>query len=103
VIEIHGTGDTIAPYAGRRGVTLSVPGFLAAWRTRDGCPAKAVRSAVDHATRLDWSPCAAGTRVAHIRMPGVGHGLPPNPSLQGKSSKLDASRAVVDFFSRAAP
>ena len=104
VIEIHGTGDTIAPYAGRGGVTLSVPRFLAAWRERDECPAKPVRSVPEeHATRFDWAPCTAGSRVAHIRLTGAGHGLPPNPPLQGKRSKLDASRAVVDFFSPAGP
>ena len=104
VIEIHGTGDTVAPYAGRRGVTFSVPAFLAAWRERDNCPAKAVRSVPEKlATRFDWAPCKAGTRLAHVRLTGAGHGLPPNPPFEGKRSKFEASRAVVDFFSPAAP
>jgi poly(3-hydroxybutyrate) depolymerase len=49
------------------------------------------------ATRFDWAPCDAGTRVAHLRLTGAGHGLPPNPPIQGRRSKLDASRAIADF------
>jgi polyhydroxybutyrate depolymerase len=100
ILEIHGTGDTVAPYGGREGRTMSVPDFLAAWRTRDRCPATGTRKSMPrvHATRFDWGPCDAGSRVAHLRLTGAGHGLPPNPPLQGKRSKLDASRAVADFF-----
>jgi polyhydroxybutyrate depolymerase len=100
VLEIHGTGDTVAPYAGRRGRTLSVPAFLAAWRERQGCPAPAARRSLPRvrAVRFDWAPCDGATRVAHIRLTGAGHGLPPNPPIQGQRSKLDAPRAIADFF-----
>jgi polyhydroxybutyrate depolymerase len=100
VLEIHGTGDTVAPYQGRKGRTMSVPEFVARWRTRDGCPAAAKRTTLrkEHGARFDWAPCKDATKVAHIRLTAAGHGLPPNPPLQGKRSKLDATRAVVDFF-----
>jgi polyhydroxybutyrate depolymerase len=100
LLEIHGTGDTVAPYAGRRGRTLSVTALLAAWRERDKCPATGTRKSLRRAraTRFDWAPCDADSRVAHIRLTGAGHGLPPNPPIQGKRSKLDASKAIVDFF-----
>jgi poly(3-hydroxybutyrate) depolymerase len=79
---------------------MSVPDFLAAWRTRDACPAKGTRKSLPrvHATRFDWSPCDAGARVAHLRLTGAGHGLPPNPPIQGRRSTVDAPRAIVDFF-----
>ncbi|MEA2480624.1 MAG: polyhydroxybutyrate depolymerase, partial [Thermoleophilaceae bacterium] len=95
VLEVHGTGDTVAPYGGRPGRSASVPEFLAGWRATDGCTAPPRR----RGERTDW-PCAHDTRVAQLKLRGAGHGLPPNPPIQGRRSKTDVPKAITSFLFR---
>lgn len=102
VLEIHGTADTVVPYEGRGARHAgSVRAYLRGWVARDRCPSTARRRRINRRVlRLDWSPCAAGTAVAHLRLSGTTHGWPgAHGRLPARNpSRVAADRAVWDFF-----
>ena len=100
VLEIHGTSDTVVPYAGRDGRGAAKQ-YAADWAARDGCRPQAVRSRVAALTaRYDWRPCAAGTQVAHIAIIHGAHAwpgaVPPDP---GPPAAIAAAPVIWSFLS----
>lgn len=78
VLEIHGTGDGIVPYAGRA-VThlLPVTAWLGAWAARDGCAsAPQTQSASANIVQLTWTRCRDDVSVVHYRILGGVHVWP---------------------------
>ena len=77
-LEVHGTADATIPYWGgaHMGECMpSVPGYMAAWATREGWPganeSQAVTTTSGKATtQYNWNE--AGT-VVHYRVEGLGH------------------------------
>jgi polyhydroxybutyrate depolymerase len=108
VIGMHGTEDPIAPLDGW------VPGGIAAWARRDGCPERAASSRLEDAdpvdetrTRVDlYEPCAAGTAVAFYTIEGGGHQWPGGEAPLGfrrrgrMSRDFDAGVVIWDFFQK---
>jgi polyhydroxybutyrate depolymerase len=99
LLEIHGTADQAAPYAGRGGAGAVMP-WLRAWAQRDGCPAQPQeRTDGARVLRLQWAPCRAGTEVAHIRIAGGTHqwpgATPPDP---GPPSPVSAAEEAWRFL-----
>jgi polyhydroxybutyrate depolymerase len=99
VLEMHGTSDTVVPYAGRDG-RGGAKQYAADWAARDGCRPQARRSRVATLTaRYDWSPCAAGTQVAHIAIIHGAHAwpgaVPPDP---GPRSAIAAAPVIWSFL-----
>jgi polyhydroxybutyrate depolymerase len=90
VLEIHGTVDASVPYS------TALP-WVRGWVARDGCAKTAKATALDPATRrFDWSGCAGGARVAHIRIRGGVHQWPGgSPST---ASTISAEWDVWRFF-----
>jgi polyhydroxybutyrate depolymerase len=103
ILEIHGTSDTIVPYAGRppdgAGAVL---GFLAGWVRRDGCQAKSVTTRQEKGVvRFTHPGCAPGYAVEHLRLTGTDHGWPgaDPPWPKHNPSQLEANEEVWAFFS----
>jgi polyhydroxybutyrate depolymerase len=103
LLEIHGTGDPIVPYGGRgpahAGAALP---FVRGWAAANGCGATPVKTRpAKDAARFDWPGCGGGTRVAHVRLAGFGHGWPggPGPVFRGKDSSFPANRVIWRFVS----
>jgi len=101
VLEIHGTGDRITPYAGRRPRHAgSVPRFLAGWVSRDGCSATPQQRREGRtAVRLDWRGCRGGSAVAHIRVRGGGHEI-PGASPRRRRGTVNGPEEIWRFLSR---
>lgn len=83
-LEIHGTGDGVVPYTGRRSVGLyPVTTWLSAWVRRDGCDAHPAISRLNaDATEMRWTGCHGGVAIVHIRIAG-GHHVWPERTLPG--------------------
>jgi polyhydroxybutyrate depolymerase len=86
IMEIHGTGDRVVPYAGKgAGGYGAVPRFLAQWLRLDGCPPKpARRSPIHGVDELRWAPCGDGTAVVHERILDADHGWPGTDDERGR-------------------
>ena len=104
VLHIHSADDPRALYEG--GLGPPFPGTdvrashrpvmegLEKWRRHNGC-AEASRvvetrkgtsgTTAQTATLLEWPQCGAGTRVAHWKLTGVGHGWPGTRGLAGEA------------------
>jgi polyhydroxybutyrate depolymerase len=101
VLEIHGTADTVTPYAPppgqARGVVMR---WIGGWVYRDGCPRRAQRARLSaHVVRLDWAPCRGGTAVAHLRLVGGAHAWPgAHPPDPGPSFGVSASAQAWRFL-----
>jgi len=95
VLDIHSVDDPRALYEGGLGPPFPgtdvrashrpVMAGLEKWRRHNGCSAssrvvetrKATSgSTAQTATLLEWEGCGGGTRVAHWKLTGVGHGWP---------------------------
>ncbi len=107
VLEIHGSADPVVPYTGdpRNGRIGAVLPWVDAWAARDRCATVNTPQTVAPRTlRMDWSGCADGTRVAHIKVLGGRHqwpgATPPDP---GPASTLSAARQTWSFLSRLPP
>ena len=125
VLAIHSVDDPRALYAG--GLGPPFPGTdvrsshrpalegLERWRRHNGCAAttrvldtRAGRSGAtaQTATLLEWDGCAAGARVAHWKLTGVGHLWPGAPSrgrdeISGAPTTLiNAAEEIWRFVSR---
>ncbi len=105
LLEIHGTGDTVAPYYGT-GVEggLAAPSFAAAWAVRDDCaPEPAVAAFAPHAALYRWNGCADGARVEQLTLYGVGHGLPGAPGAFIRASGPATISGIAVMWSFLAP
>jgi polyhydroxybutyrate depolymerase len=98
VLEIHGTSDSVVPYDGKPpDYAGSVPRFLDGWAARNRCGVEATPIFVAPGTeRFDWTSCAAGTEVLHLRLSGVGHTWPG--SRDSRSAPIQAGRTIWRFF-----
>jgi polyhydroxybutyrate depolymerase len=101
VLEIHGTSDSAVPYAGSGPKGLgSVPSFLAGWRARDGCSARATqRHIAPHTLQIDATRCSQGTAVRHIQILGGWHQYPgASPPDRGPRATISAAWQSWRFF-----
>jgi len=99
-LAIHGTGDTVVPYNGKKPDRKgNVPRFTAAWARRDGCAARTASHPVRLVTRYRWTGCGTGLRVGLIRLTGSEHGW---PGVRGRNpSGFRATPEVVRFAAAA--
>ena len=101
VLEIHGTRDSVVPYAGSppHGAG-SVPAFLAAWRARDGCATRTTQHSIaPHTLQIDAMRCAQGTAVRHIQIGGGWHQYPgASPADRGPRATISAAWQSWRFF-----
>jgi polyhydroxybutyrate depolymerase len=103
VLEIHGTADRSVPYDGvPPGGAGSVARLLAQWGALDKCPGPVRRSrATLRVLRVDLTGCQGGTSVSHLKVLGGEHAWPGTPlDLPGNDSRLSATQAIWQFFSR---
>jgi len=91
VLEIHGTADSIVPYAGIPPSENpvwhlpSIPQWLKDWATRDGCSqGPAIFLQKSDVTGEQWLHCQANVAVVHFRMEGGEHSLPA--TINGEST-----------------
>ena len=107
-LAIHGTGDTVVPYNGKRpGRAGSVPRYTAGWARRDGCEGRRATTPRRLVTRYRWRGCDDGLRVELLRLTGTEHGWPgstgerrpENPS--GLRATAELLRFVADARVRA--
>lgn len=77
VFELHGTDDTIIPYAGVDEPALQLPGIGSWVREQaavDGCDTEpSARVLGIFVTRFTFDRCASGRTVVHLRVSGGGH------------------------------
>jgi polyhydroxybutyrate depolymerase len=111
MLEIHGTADADAPYAGGgrdRPAPLSgttaqpVEGRLTLWALLVRCATKPVWTNVTAHTRLlSWPNCPGGRDVGLIAVTGGGHTWPgsaPAPSLGPTNEEFSANQVILLFF-----
>jgi polyhydroxybutyrate depolymerase len=98
ILDLHGTSDRIVSYRGR-GPSHDgrVRDVMADWAEREGCrPRPTARRLEATVVRLEWHGCRPGVRVAHLRIEGGGHAIPP---LGGPAGiRLDGAEAIWRFF-----
>jgi polyhydroxybutyrate depolymerase len=102
ILEIHGSTDSIVPYAGKPpDYKGAVSGFLAGWVRRDECDEDAVSSRPEKGVvRFVHRHCADGLDVEHMRLDGTDHGWPgaAPPYPRHNPSQLEANEEVWRFF-----
>jgi polyhydroxybutyrate depolymerase len=93
VLEMHGTADASVAYG-------DVADFLQGWIQRDACPSQPVQTSIAaDVERFDWSPCARGTALEHVRIDGGTHAWPGAiPPDTGSVTTISASQLIWDFF-----
>jgi len=121
VLEIHGSADNCAPYAGgygrcaawqADGLGISVPDTVGGWVSRNGCGSSPmVEEWADRilddgttVTQMSYPGCSSGGDVVLLRVNGGGHTWPGGSSVLpqavvGKISReLNAGKAMLEFF-----
>ena len=110
LLEIHGTADSIIPYAGSAWLGYpAVPTWLAAWAARDGCTRGPVNTPIEPGvTQETWGVCDPGGAVVHYQLIGGGHAWPvaaqattTTPSATRTPTRgptFDATAAIWAFF-----
>jgi polyhydroxybutyrate depolymerase len=96
-LAIHGTGDTVVPYNGKKPDRAgSVPRFTARWARRVGCSSgPRVTRPRARVTRYAYRGCDGGRRVELVRLTGTEHGW---PGRRGRNpSGFQATPEVVRF------
>jgi polyhydroxybutyrate depolymerase len=107
ILEIHGLGDQVVPYAGKGPQhSGSAWDYVGMWRHIDGCQGAPRRTAPEaRVTEFAWQHCAAGSEVVHVRIDGEPHSWPgwaqTRPSPPGPFSST--ARTWSFFASHAAP
>ena len=83
ILEIHGTADSIVPYAGIPASENpiwplpSVPQWLQDWASRDGCTGgPVIFLQTSDVTGEQWMNCKENASVVHYRIEGGDHSLP---------------------------
>jgi polyhydroxybutyrate depolymerase len=101
ILEIHGTGDRIVPYAGRPHIDeQGALQWLEDWATRDGCSPPSTRLAVTTGvSEIMWTGCQGGASVLHYRLTGGVHAW-PGASVHSPpaDATLDATAIIWQFF-----
>ena len=97
LLHQHSDPDPVVPFDGKPTVAQilssatfpSVPASVAAWAAADGCPAQpTVSTQAGGVERSVWEPCASGTRVELVRLPGRGHNWPNKGPYDGLQELL---------------
>jgi polyhydroxybutyrate depolymerase len=72
------------------------------WAARDRCnPTPTKRLVAAHTVLYDWTGCASGAIVEHLRIYGGGHGLPNAPGAEissGHVTRLSGVRNIWHFL-----
>ncbi|WP_051839182.1 alpha/beta hydrolase family esterase [Streptomyces sp. NRRL F-5126] len=99
VLDFHGTGDTVIPYAGDPSRDLPpVMDWAAQWARQDGCttgPHTFFHKA--DVTGLRWSHCQDHAGVTHYRIAGGGH-VWPGGSSAGATQTISATSLMLTFL-----
>jgi len=106
IIELHGTADTLVPYAG--GVPDAPEAFGAAsydssaavagrWAEADGCPSPATDTVSGPVSTTTWTGCRNGASVSLVTVEGGGHTW-FGPGLGPANGALDATDVIWRFF-----
>lgn len=118
ILQIHGTADRSAPYAGGRarpglmrlllgrpaGPALGVDEWARRWVDANGATeAAAVESIAPDVTARRWTGATLGSDISFYRIEGGGHTWPGArvwmpPHLGRVSRTIDATRLAWDFF-----
>ncbi len=112
VLDVHGTLDTVVPYAGGMPILAidlgpvlgfrSVPDTIRFWQQRNGCTgAPTTVFQKDDATCTRYGACEAGVEVVHCAIEGGGHTWPGGAPVWwfGKTSTaMSATDMMVAFF-----
>lgn len=102
ILDFHGTADTTIPYTGvpEKGLP-PIPGWLAAWSTRDGCRFGPLSwTPVKGVVAQKWLACDRRGTVEHYRVEGAGHVWPSTkPNLDSATpTVIDATPVIWRFF-----
>jgi polyhydroxybutyrate depolymerase len=109
LLHVHGNADPLVPYAGGPGaLPLSgrpTPVFpaaadeVAAFRSKNGCPATSTASFDQGNAHCDrWGPCADSSEVVFCTIDQGGHAWPGGAGLFSEASPFDASAQIWAFF-----
>jgi polyhydroxybutyrate depolymerase len=108
VFEMHGTLDTIVPFAGQAGRYVSAPEAFRFWASEDACTDEAsVSYQRGDVTCQTHAQCAGGSEVSFCTIDGGGHTWPGGldnvlvEQVAGKvTHDLSANDALWSFFER---
>jgi polyhydroxybutyrate depolymerase len=105
VIQFHGTGDLVVPYAGNLSLGFPpVTKVIDDWAKRDGCTGDPAESfAKDDVRCTTRASCSQGSEVTLCTVTGGGHTWPggtPTPSFGATTTALSASDALWAFFQK---
>lgn len=105
IVEFHGTADPTIHYDGgsSHGVRYqSVPAWLAARATTDGCATGPVTtSAAAGVSELQWAACSGRGALVHYRITGGGHTWPGALADSGPgvtNTAVSATHLMLAFF-----
>lgn len=93
VLEMHGLADTQAPYRGNASAHMAaVQNYLQRWLSLDKCTGSSQTFLQQgDVTGIEWTHCAAGSRVVHYRVGSGGHSW-------SMSRDINTSDVVWQFF-----
>ncbi|MEZ4401231.1 MAG: PHB depolymerase family esterase [Kofleriaceae bacterium] len=102
VLHVHGTADTVVPYAGSAALGFaSVATTIDGWVARNGCTTGPTEVfAQGDTTCVSYGGCAGGADVELCTITGGGHTWPGGGPFPGghQSTDLAATDALWDFF-----
>jgi len=101
MIDFHGTGDLVVPYAGKGPGYPDVLEMMTGWATRDECAASSVVTFEEGDMRCEtWPGCEADVEVTLCTVDGGGHCWPgPGECPFGHNSQArDASEVIAEMF-----
>jgi len=111
MIAVHGSADTIVPYAGGNSPIAprpfpAVEHWVAHWARLNGCAARSMKQPVAaDVARTAYDSCGQGASVELYTVQGGGHQWPggrllPEWLLGRKTNSIDATRLLWAFFER---
>lgn len=100
MLEIHGTADTTVPYGGQpSNLAGAVLPYVVGWATRDRCARSPAHTRIARHTLLyEWSGCAWGVVVEHLRIYGGRHGLPNAVGKEISSGDTSSIRGADEIW-----
>jgi polyhydroxybutyrate depolymerase len=116
ILEMHGTADTLIPYAGGRNpdpgddlkYLLSTAAVIQTWAKLDGCSGKPAETTDGVTKTSTWTACRARTAVrldtivgGHHVWFGFNQGLPP--PFDSVPGEPNSNTTIWGFFSSLAP
>jgi polyhydroxybutyrate depolymerase len=102
LLEIHGTGDKTAPYAGNRlnDDEFPITQWLADWAVRDDCASNpTVFLQQSRVTGEQWNSCRDNTTIIHYRIYGGKHTWPRTGFAHDADGQaINATSLIWQFF-----